>query len=52
MLRHRLTEYVHVEQETALDLTRLEILNEAAVILGSIANCKLYSDCPFYVLSI
>lgn len=40
MTLHRLTEYVHVEQEEALDLTRLEILNEAAVILGTIANCK------------
>lgn len=50
ILTHRLTEYVHVEQETVLDLTRLEILNETAVILGAIANCKLNSDFCFSVL--
>jgi hypothetical protein len=46
VISYRLTEYVHVEQEEVLDLTRLEILNEAAVILGSIANCKLATDHP------
>lgn len=36
----RLTDYVHVKPGDTLDHARLEVLNEATVILGSISNCR------------
>ncbi|KAJ9104537.1 hypothetical protein QFC21_002033 [Naganishia friedmannii] len=38
-----LTDYVRVKPEDTLDYTRLEVLNEATVILGSISN---FADIP------